>query len=276
MKWGIIGMCNKLSYQLLVSTMHQNNFNIYDQMNLNSDVIIVNQHNYNKCESITKDDNNIVMYSFNERGIGLSRNTAMMRSTADILEFADDDMIFVDDYKDKVIREFENHPEADAILFSLESLNKERPLLKIKSFSRVNKFTALKYGCARLAIRREKALYNNLSFSLLFGGGAKYGSGEDTVFLQDCIRAGLKIYCSPIKVADVRQETSTWFDGYTEKYYLDKGALFAAALPKLCYIYALISVIKLHSNNFSKIDILKLYIQGIRLFKNYQKRKLRS
>ena len=77
------------------------------------------------------------------------------------------------------------------------------------------------------------------------------------MFLQDCIRAGLKIYRSPIKVADVKQESSSWFEGYTEKYYVDKGALFAAALPRLCYIYALISAIKTNSNNFNKNEIFK-------------------
>ena len=262
-----------MTYQLLVSTMHQADFSIARRMNIKSDAIFINQGEHHAYDVVSDGQSAMQMYSFAERGVGLSRNTAMMRATADIIEFADDDMVFTDTYEKDVIREFEKHPEADAILFAVESLNPDRPLLKIKRFGRVSKIEALKYGCARLAVRREKILYNNLSFPLLFGGGAKYGSGEDTIFLQDCIRAGLKIYRSPVKVADVRQETSSWFEGYTEKYYRDKGALFAAALPRLCYGYAVISAFKSKSGDFSRKKICQMYLQGIKAFKKCQRSK---
>ena len=260
-----------MTYQLLVSTMHRDDFRIAGEMNIHSDAIIINQADHHGYDTVSDGKSVIQMYSFAERGVGLSRNTAMMRATADIIEFADDDMVFTDTHKEDVIREFEKHPEADAILFSIESLNPERPLLKIKKFGRVSKIEALKYGCARLAVRREKVVYNSLSFSLLFGGGARYGSGEDTVFLQDCIRAGLKLYRSPVKVADVKQETSSWFGGYNEKYYRDKGALFAAALPKLCYPYAIISAFKSKSGSFRRMEICRMYLQGIDAFRKCQR-----
>lgn len=260
-----------MKYQLLVATMHQTDDSIYQQMNLHSDAIVVNQADTHGLDVIPKGEYTLKMYHFQERGVGLSRNSAMMRAEADIIQFADDDMIFTDTYREDVIREFEKHPEADAILFSVESLNPERPLLKIKKFARVSKVEALKYGCARLAIRAERVLYNNLSFSLLFGGGAKYGSGEDTLFLQDCIRAGLKIYKSPVKVADIKQDTSTWFAGYTEKYYQDKGALFAAALPRACYVYALLSALKGRQAGQSQWTTLKLFFRGIKQYKNKQR-----
>lgn len=262
-----------MTYQVLISTMNQKDSHKFEEMNLSSDVIIVNQGVDNSVVLIEKGDYQLKFYSFNERGVGLSRNTAMMRAHADIIQFADDDMIFTDTYREDVINEFESHPEADAILFSLESLNPERPLLKIEKFRRVRKIEALKYGCARLAIRREKVIYNNISFSLLFGGGAMYGSGEDTLFLQDCIRSGIRVYKSPVKVADVRQDTSTWFSGYNEKYYKDKGALFAAALPNLCYFYALINTIKSKSCNYRKLQVFQFYVGGIREYKKKQKGK---
>lgn len=260
-----------MKYQLIVSTMEQKDDSIYNKMNISSDAIIINQSDCFEINETQKDGNTLKMYTFKERGIGLSRNSGMMRADADIIQFADDDMIFTDTYKEDVINEFKNHPEADIILFSLQSLNPDRPLIKIDKFSRVSKKEALKYGCARLAARREKLLYNNITFSLLFGGGAKFGSGEDTIFLQDCINAGLKIYKSPVKVADVKQDESSWFNGYTEKYYEDKGALFRAALPYLCYVYAIVSAIKSSSKNYSKKEILKFYLNGIKLYKSKQR-----
>lgn len=251
------------SYQLLVSTMNQSDLSIARKMNIHSDALIVNQADSFGYMTEQIGNHEIQMFSFAEKGVGLSRNTALMRSDAEIIEFADDDMIFMDDHEKLVTDEFRKHPEADAILFSLTSLNEKRPLLTIKEYGKVSKREALKYGCARLAVRREKLLYNNLSFSLLFGGGCRYGSGEDTILLQRMIDSGLRIFRSPVKVADVLQEGSSWFTGLNEKYYRDKGAMFAAALPVLCRPYAVATAMKAGN----KMQTLKNLFAGIRDFK---------
>lgn len=256
-----------MTYQLLVATMHQSDTTLFQRMNLSSDAIIVNQCDKNCIEELHIGKAAVKFMSLQERGVGLSRNTALMRATADIVEFADDDMIFTNTYCEDVLRTFAEHPEADAIIFSVESLNPDRPLRKIKQFERISRWQALKYGCARLAIRREKLSYNSISFSLLFGGGARYGSGEDSLFLQECFKAGMKVYRSPIKVADIRQDTSSWFTGYNDKYYRDKGALFAALLPKVCRIYAFLTAIKYRKPLKETIRILKLMCEGINEFK---------
>lgn len=262
-----------MTYQLLVATMKRKDSNICEEMNINSDAIIINQSDFCGVSISKNNENTIKVYSFPERGIGLSRNSALMRADADIVEFADDDMIFTDTYKNDVLSEFIKHPEADVILFSLESMNPERPLIKIDKFARVRRIEALKYGCARVAARRDKLFYKNISFSLLFGGGAAYSSGEDTLFLQDCIKAGLKVYKSPVKVADVKQETSTWFDGFNDKYYRDKGALFAAVFPNSCRVYAFLTALKAIKSKGKFKKIYKLFVEGIYNFKNYRKEK---
>lgn len=259
-----------MTYQLLVATMNQTNHSLCARMNLHSDAIIINQCDRLGAEEWAHDSFTVRMLSFDERGVGLSRNSALMRADADIVEFADDDMVFTDTYRYDVLREFERHPEADAILFSVESLNPERPLRRIPRFERVSRWKALKYGCARLAVRREKLIYNNLSFSLLFGGGATYGSGEDSLFLQDCFRAGLKIYRSPVKVADVRQDSSSWFAGYTDRYFFDKGALFAALLPWGCRAYALLTALKFKRPPKETLHILWRMNLGIDEYKKKQ------
>lgn len=259
-----------MTYQLLVATINQTDHSLCERMNLHSDAIIINQCDRFGAEEWSHNGYAVRMLSFGERGVGLSRNSALMRADADIVEFADDDMIFTDTCREGVLREFEQHPEADAILFSVESLNPDRPLRKIQRFERISRWKALKYGCARLAVRREKLIYNNLSFSLLFGGGAKYGSGEDSLFLQDCFRAGLKIYRSPVKVADVRQDGSSWFTGYTDKYYFDKGALFAALLPWGCRAYALLTALKFKKSLQETLGIFRQMNRGIDAYKKKQ------
>ena len=259
-----------MKYQLLVSTMNQTDAKIADEMRIDSSAIIINQADRTTYDCISNDHNKIDIYTFAERGVGLSRNSALMRAEAEIIEFADDDMIFVKNYEQLVVAEFEAHPEADAIIFSIESLNPDRPCHHINGFSRVRRLDARKYGCARIAVRREKLLYHNIYFSLLFGGGTKYGAGEDTLFIKAMMDAGLKIYKSPIKVADVKQDGSSWFNGYNEKYYFDKGALMAAMYPTLCGIVAVVMACvhsKLHLRQFNYL--FRTYRKGI---KNYREK----
>ena len=54
----------------------------------------------------------ILWMSLNERGIGLSRNTALMRATADIILFADEDVTYKDGYAQMIESAFENNQNA--------------------------------------------------------------------------------------------------------------------------------------------------------------------
>ena len=98
-----------MNLEVLVSTMTQVSINnLIKEMNIKTNAIIINQcdnHSFNKLEF---NGNQILVYSFAERGVGLSRNSCMMRATADICVFADDDEVFLDDYEKIIITEFKN------------------------------------------------------------------------------------------------------------------------------------------------------------------------
>ena len=96
----------------------------------------------------------------------------------------------------------------------------------------------LNYGAVRIAVKKEALLKHNLSFSEKFGGGAPFSAGEDTLFICDMLKSKMKLYTYPAVIASVKQEESTWFHGYDEKYLYDKGALFTSitkvGAPLLC------------------------------------------
>lgn len=217
--------------QVLLSAMNIEGLDFLDEMNIQSDMILINQGAVHGVEAVSYRGHTIEIYSFRERGIGLSRNTALMRANADIVLFADDDCAYVDGYCDIVLQTFHEHPEADIIFFNLDSLNAERQEPLDHSFHRVYWCNCLKYGACRIAARLEKVRKANVFFSLLFGGGARYSAGEDSLFIMDCLKRGLRLYASPKCIGTVRQEMSTWFQGYTKKYYHDRGALFCAISP---------------------------------------------
>lgn len=215
-----------MKVQVLVASMNQNDHSLIQKMNLQSDAIIVNQCNENKFEVINYNNNLIKILSLNERGVGLSRNNALMRATADICLFADEDLTYVDEYKEIVINAFNQNKNADIILFNVPSKNKNRPTYLIKKNKRVRWFNCLRYGAVKIAIRNEKLKDANVYFSLNFGGGAKYGSGEDSLFIAECIKKGLKVYTNTSIIGFVSQEESSWFHGYTDKYFTDKGKFY--------------------------------------------------
>lgn len=99
----------------------------------------------------------------------------------------------------------------------------------------------MKYGAVRIAVRTQKLRQANIYYSLLFGGGAMYSSGEDSLFIAECIRKGLRVYTNPTLIGHVSQEKSTWFKGYTNKYFIDKGVLFASLSKRWenSYVYNL-------------------------------------
>ena len=86
-------------------------------------------------------------------------------------------------------------------------------------------------------------------FTLLFGGGAVFPMGEDSKFLLDLRKAGLRFYVSKETIGQVNHTTSTWFTGIDEKYYYGRGAFFQAARPKLKYFWMTYSAIKTHKRN---------------------------
>lgn len=108
----------------------------------------------------------------------------------------------------------------------------------------------------------------NIHFSHLFGDGCKYSSGEDSLFLIDCFRKGLRVYSYDGLIGDNIRDSSTWFRGYTEKFFYDRGAFAACAFPKLKYIvciYYLFAYRKVRK--CSVLKMLKLMYYGTRGYK---------
>ena len=260
---------NDLSLQVLVSTMHQTDHSLLEKMNIQTDAIVVNQCDRNEIEEFEYKNHKIKWLSLNERGVGLSRNTALMRADADILLFADDDIVYEDGFAQKVIDFFKNHPRVSFAVFNIQSLNPDRPEFLDTKDKKLNFTNSLKYGACRVAVRREKALKANISYSLLFGGGAPHKAGEDNLFITNCLQKGLKGMASKIMLGTVKQEESSWFDGYNEKYYTDRGALFCAMYGKMAKPMILLFELKsiLRKSNVKLFERIRYEFKGVKEFK---------
>ncbi|MHB8077052.1 glycosyltransferase family A protein [Desulfosporosinus fructosivorans] len=262
-----------MSVEVLVATMNQKDLSKYIDMNLSTGAVLANQDDRFAYVEETILGNQVKLITTSDRGVGKNRNNALMHASGDICLFADDDMIYEDDYEEIVRIAFDELPDAGMIIFNIETVGKEtRTRRANQKIKRVHTFNALNYGAARIAVRREELLKKNIWFSLLYGGGAKYSSGEDSLLLTEAITKGMKIYTYPKKIANVKQETSTWFKGYTEKYYIDRGVWLANAFPVMKYPLALYYAYRLKGSSDKTInEMLKLMVFGIRSFKEVKK-----
>lgn len=235
-------------------------------MNIQTDLIIGNQSDYNENQLLSHNGNTIRILSRNERGVGKNRNTCLFYSEADIILFADNDVYYYDGYADKIKKYYEKNPRADVVIFNFKRQKGDEIIQDVnKKNKKANLKDIVKFGTWAVTARRESILKARISFSTLFGGGAKYSCGEDTLFLTDCYKKGLQIYLSDITLGEVIHKESTWYTGLNEKYIFDKGVLFKAMKPKTYKLLIYYHIFK-HRKfylNYGKIrDVLKIMLNG--------------
>ncbi len=223
--------------EVLAVTMGQSDLSVHRTMNVHRPHVIANQCGQWGYQEETHDYGTVRMVSSATKGVGVNRNLTLTLAREDILLFADDDIVYYDADLQGVVDAFAALPEADVILFGIdmakngEVFDKRRhPIKKLRVWN------ALGFGGCRMAIRRTAVEKHNLHFTTLFGGGTLYGSGEDSLFLRDCFRAGLTVYSHSYVLGKCAKDSSTWFRGFDEKYVFDKGAWLRAAFPKARFL----------------------------------------
>lgn len=232
-----------MTLELLVAAMHKGPLEIAEEMQIGSDAVIVSQGDHYAFEELEYQGNRIRYFAMKERGVGLSRNTSLMRAQADIGVFADEDIVYVPGYRELILSEFEKHPDADMIMFNVQAMP-GRETYHIDKPGRVRIYNCGGYATYSCAVRMEAVRQRNITFSLLFGGGARYSNGEDSLFILECIKKGMKVYKVPILIGSEIERESTWFSGYHEKFFFDRGVLYhhlygILAIP--CAVYFLMA-----------------------------------
>lgn len=236
-----------MSVQVLVATMYQTDHSLIEKMNINSDVIVGNQCNFNLIEKFEYNSHSVLYLNFNERGVGLNRNNSLMRASGEYCLFADDDMVYVDNYVELVENAFLKYPDADIIVFNLREKIPTRYI--ITEQHRIRWRNYLRYGTARIAFKLSSIRKNAIYFNQCFGGGTAHCHGEDSLFLTTCLKNGLKIYAIPEFIAELTEErASTWNTGYDYKYLIDQGYLYNTISKKWWKLLCLQDAIRHHSS----------------------------
>lgn len=224
-------------FNILLSCMYQKDYGIVEKSNINCGAVIINQ-----CENESKTfiGNDILWINSPERGLSKSRNLAIEAAKADICLLADEDEYFVDNCEEIIIKAFSEIKEADIITFDLNNYPSK---LKNKIY-KLWKYETLRVVSCQIAFRREKIIKYGLKFDVRLGSGSGNGAGEENKFLLDCYNKGLKIYHYPACIAALKESQSTWFKGYDEKFFYQRGMVtryylgfFVSSFYALYYVW---------------------------------------
>lgn len=260
-----------MKVEVLVATMHQTDYSLLKKMNIQTDAVVINQCVRNEMVEFEYEQNRIKWFSFNERGVGLNRNNALMRATGDILLFADDDVVYVDNYQFLIQEYYRKNPKADVVVFNFKvSRNGSEAKDIVKKDEKLGRRGIMRYGTYAITAKNEALTMKNINFHRRFGGGAKYSCGEDTLFLSDCLNKKLKIYACKETLGEVNHQESTWFKGYTEKYFFDKGVLYYCLNGKWAKFISLYHCVK-HRKTYKEygwVNAYKTMRMGIKTAKN--------
>lgn len=257
--------------QVLISCMFDTDYSVVKQTNLQSDAIVVNQCDHDSREIInitskTGKECCVTYINTTERGLSRSRNMAIRNSDSDICLLCDDDEYLEDDYKEKIIRAYLDHPNENIIVFVIERRDYDEP----KSYPLKEGYVGLKQllqtSSVQITFKKEAIISKGISFDIMLGSGTGNGAGEENKFLMDCKRAGLKIYYVPVCLGAVLSGNSSWFKGYTQQFMRNQGWTSRRALgPFLGMVYIFVYGFRhreLFKNNMSIFCAYKNLFKG--------------
>ncbi len=257
-----------MTLQVLLSAMHLQDESYLDTLHVVSDAVVVNQ-----CDRTARRDikrsvpggmQQVCYIESTQRGLSVSRNMAIRNAQADICILCDNDVEYVAGYEQMILSAFEENPEADLIVFYIRRKEKPQPNYPTKRW--MNYLSVLKIFSPEIAFRRKSV--QGISFNESFGAGSgKYLMGEENIFLYDCLKAHKKILYMPLMIAELREEESTWFQGYDKAFFISRGANYAAMSkffsPALIWQFALRKR-KLYRDNMGMFAAIRWMQRGRR------------
>lgn len=253
-----------MKLEVLMSCLCQQDDALVQNSSLTGDVVVINQCDreaYNEYPTLS---GTARMYSVTERGLTKSRNMAIDNARGDVCLICDDDEVFVSDYEKRILDAYKELPQADVVIFKMIGRPASFPDKTVEL-----KFPkTMKVSSWQISFRREKLLASGVRFDTLLGAGSGNGAEEELKFLLDCQRAGLKIYYAPVEIASVAQAESTWFQGFDETFFENRGATtrYILGFP-LAFMYAVYYVVRkksMYGHSLSPMQALKATFRGIR------------
>lgn len=174
--------------EILISTMNQTNLDFLFQMFplkhfSNYNILIVNQ---SKTKTVSSKFPSVRVINSFDVGLSKSRNLAIDNSIGKILVIADDDIIYQNNFIEKIIEAHNKFNKSTIVNFCAikengACLKKYPTLSKLK----LNSLEILNISSIEMSINKEKLDLTGIRFDENFGLGSSLETGEEAVFLFD-------------------------------------------------------------------------------------------
>ena len=252
-----------MKLEVLMSCMDQQDDTLVQKSRLTGDVVVVNQGNEDGCAQYPTENGTARFFSVRQRGLTRSRNMAIRQARADVCVLCDDDEVFLPGYEEKILTAWESLPQADVLIFKIQN----RPVSFPDRVRRLRFPQTMKVSSPQISFRRERLLGAGVLFDELLGAGTGNGAEEELKFLTDCERAGLRIYYVPVEIASVAQTESTWFHGFTETFFENRGAttryILGAGIASAYAVYYVLRKRGMYRDTISPGRALRATLRGI-------------
>lgn len=252
-----------MRFEILLSCMNLRDEDIIERSRINSDTLIVNQCDRDGYREYDRSGRRIRIFSVNDTGLTKSRNFAIRNSTADICLLCDDDEIFVNNYENGIIEAYKDIPEADVIIFDIGN----RPTGQKDMPKKLGYFDLMHVASWQISFKRESLVSSGVYFDERMGAGSGNGAEEEFKFLTDCRKKDLAIYYVPFVIADVAQTKSTWFSGYNEEFFINRGnttRYIMGYIPAFLYaVYYSVRKRRQFDRGISWFKALRLMVRGM-------------
>jgi len=223
----------------------------------NVELVIVHQI-YTDCKQQFNYDTYEKLFIRNEKGLSKSRNIALANANSDICMLCDDDIKLVQNFNKIILDTYNENPEADIICFQAIDENG----IKFKNYHPkkrwLNLMTLMKVSSIEITFRLKSIQEYSIKFDENFGLGTKMPTGEESIFLVDGYKKGLKILYVPVPIVIHPLESSgTEWDN--ENMIKAKGAMFARMFGKLGYFFNLLFSLKKYNLYKNKHSFRKFF-----------------
>lgn len=253
-----------MKLDILLSCMNQPDDRLIRASCITGNAVVVNQCGTDAVRCYQTKRGTVRWIDSASRGLTVSRNLALENSDADICLLCDDDEIFVPEYESVISRAYEELPQADVIIFKMVG----RPSFFKDQIMELRFPQTMHVSSWQISFRRESLSRTGVRFDELLGAGTGNGAEEELKFLTDCKKAGLKIWYVPAEIASVAQTESTWFRGFDETFFYNRGATTRYILGwPIAAVYGVYYVLKkrnIYSGDISPAGALHAVFRGIR------------
>lgn len=247
----------------LISTMYQENTEFLQRSNCTEDVLIVNQADTEgEISHVTPAKKHWRMISTKERGLSNSRNMLLKHAAGDIAVLGDDDLVYLDGYQERICKAYQEHPDADIIVFSFTQSLTENTRRQFPRAKKLNIFTISKVASVEMTFKTKSVSKAGLSFCPRLGLGAEFGSGEENAFLADALRAGLTIWYVPETICYLLPdppERVKWQQGFDRDYFVKRGACFFRIYGHGCDLFSAAFLLLKKRNVFRQVPIIQAW-----------------